>query len=479
SLARRPRTWGRTIGLCALVGSLASACCRAGLAIPDERDALAVARALAELAQRHAGLIRVRERLAGDYPQVDDHAYTAASGALAERVVLGSRPRVQAAIARTGEVVGVAELLGDPERFVYRCDDARAAARAILDGSVTWDAHGRMDLHAPGGRSHRVGGVLLGLGIGGLHSEDPAGVVEGPLVDLDVASYYPAIIVAERIRPPQLPEFSERVGALMERRLAAKRAGDRLASDALKIVVNSLYGQLGNQRSGLWSPPDALRVVLTGQLRLLELIDGVIAGGGELVSANTDGIVARGVGGMAGEAWQRRSGFVLEERTYARLIRTSINDYVAVGADGAVAKTKGAFGGGDDDVRVSSRSAAPIIARAAVGFLVHGQAIADVVAASRDILDFCFWRRARDLSIDERPIDAAVVRWAVGRGGRAIVQRVNGTMRTVAESAVLVEQPAGLEAAIVDRSWYVRAAQQLVDGVFGPRPGDAQQSIFD
>ena len=478
SLARRPRPWARTVALSILAGDLSAACCRAGLALPAADDALAQAVAAAALAARHHGLIAVRARLAAEHPGLGDHAFQAMPGALAERVVLAGRQQASKPRAIAAERRPVADLLGDPARFACRRVDTGAASQAILAGAVSWDTRGRLDLHPVGGGTHRVGRTAVRLGVGGLHSDDLPGSIDGPLTDLDVASYYPSIIHADRICPPGIGDFATNVGQLMARRLVAKRGGDRLASEALKIVVNSLYGQLGNHRSALWSPPDALRVVLTGQLLLLRLIDGLLEAGCDLVSANTDGVVVRGDHAAAAARWRQDTGFALDEHAYARLARTSVNDYVAVGLDGAVVKTKGAFGGGDDQ-RSASRSAAPIIARAAVARLVHGRDPGEVVAASTDVLDFTLWRRARDLTWDDQAISGSVVRWVVSRRGRPIVQATKGSQRTVAATALLVDDPAALDPTLIDRAWYRVEAERLVEAVIGPAPDAARQmSLF-
>jgi len=477
-LARRPRRWARTVALSVLAGDLSAACCRAGFALPAPDDALAIARAAAALAERHHGLIAVRARLAAEHPFLGDHAYQAMPGALAERVVLAGRARSSEPRPVVAERRPVADLLGKVARFACRRADTAAAAHAILAGEVEWDARGRLELHPVGGGSHQVGATTVRLGVGGLHSEDSPGIIDGPLTDLDVASYYPSIIHADRISPPGVPDFATSVGTLMARRLVAKRAGDRLASEALKIVVNSLYGQLGNSRSGVWSPPDALRVVLTGQLLLLRLIDGLLDAGCDLISANTDGVVVRGPHRHAADRWRQETGFALEEHVYARLVRTSVNDYVAIGADGAVVKTKGAFAGGDDR-RTASRSAAPIIARAAVARLVHGHDPAEVVAASSDALDFTLWRRARDMTWSDQPIAGSVVRWVASRQGRPIVQATNGSVRTVAAAALLVDDPTTLDLTRIDRAWYRDEAERLIAAVVGPAPDAARQlSLF-
>ncbi len=479
ALRRYPRRWARTIDASIIVGDLDGACCRAGLALPMG-DALVAAETIARLMERYAGQVAVRQRLLDYHPWIGDAAWLSATGQLAETVVLEGLRRDQVQRAVVPGEVPVSELLSRPERFQATGDDARAAMRSILDGSVRWDDRGRLSLAPAAGGTFTVGSAELALGVGGLHSCDPAGAIDGPLVDLDVASYYPSIIAADAISPPQLPDFSRRVGLLMARRLEAKRARDHTASQALKYVINSLYGQLGNSRSGLFSPPDALRVVLTGQLRLLQLIDGLVASGCELISANTDGVVVRGDAEAGASAWETLTGLTLERTAYRRIWRTSVNDYVAQGPDGEVVKAKGRFAGGDDDAaEASRRSAAPVVARAAVEHLVHQRRMEDVIAGSTVVTDFAMWRRARDLSWGGRAVDERVVRWVVGRGGEPIVQSTgHRETSTVATQAIPVWDPARVDLAVIDRGWYLSEARDLVDRVLGTTHGAKQLSLL-
>ncbi len=478
ALPHHPRRWRRTVDLGVLVGDLDAACCRAGLALPGG-DALARVAAIAHLAEREQAALAVRERLLADHPWIGDAAWLASTGLLAETVVLHGLRRAQVRREVVPAAMPVRALLADPGRFAAGHPEVAAAMRAILDGEVRWDALGRLALRPAAGWRLRIGGIELACGVGGLHSADAPGVVEGPLTDLDVASYYPSLIARDGLAPPQLPDFAQRVGALMARRLAAKRAGDAVASGALKYVINSLYGQLGNRRSGLFSPPDALRVVLAGQLHLLELIDGVLAAGGTVVSVNTDGVVVRGPAEAAARAWEARTGLTLERTPYRRLWRTSVNDYIALAPDGTVAKTKGRFAGGDD-ADATRMAAAPIVARAACEHLVHGRPLAAVVEQAGSVVDFALWRHADGLAWDGRPVAGSVLRWVVGRGGRPITRHSDGrSPSTVAASAIPVADPAAIDQALIDRAWYAAEAQALVDRVLGTSAGTRQLSLLD
>jgi hypothetical protein len=142
-------------------------------------------------------------------------------------------------------------------------------------------------------------------------------------------------------------------------------------------------------------------------------------------------------------------------------------------------KTKGRFSGGDDEDS-TRRAAAPIVARAALEHLVHGRAITDVVAESSSITDFALWRNARHLNWGGHRVQREVVRWVVGTSGQAIVQVTDARAHsTVAKHAIPVEDPAQVSLGLVDRSWYVSEAQDLVDRVMGTIQGSRQLSLLD
>ncbi len=111
--------------------------------------------------------------------------------------------------------------------------------------------------------------------------------------------------------------------------------------------------------------------------------------------------------------------------------------------------------------------------------LVHGRAIAAVVAEVTTITDFALWRRAHRLMWGGQPVRREVVRWVVGSTGQPIVQETDArTHSTVAKHAIPVDDPALVDLALVDRAWYVSEAQDLVDRVMGTIQGSRQLSLL-
>jgi DNA polymerase elongation subunit (family B) len=142
----------------------------------------------------------------------------------------------------------------------------------------------------------QIGQAEYQMGIGGLHSCEQRQCVKTDggmvLADYDVASYYPSIIMQQQLAPNAFGKpFLTLYQSLIRRRLAAKRSGDKVTADTLKITLNGSFGKFGSKYSTLYAPELLIQTTITGQLALLMLIERLEAAGVRVVSANTDGIV--------------------------------------------------------------------------------------------------------------------------------------------------------------------------------------------
>jgi len=143
-----------------------------------------------------------------------------------------------------------------------------------------------------------IGATTYTMGIGGLHSTEQSTAHFADdntiLVDRDVASYYPRIILNSGLAPGEMGQhFLSAYRSIVERRLAAKKSGDKVTDDALKITINGSFGKFGSKYSVLYAPRLLIQTTLTGQLSLLMLIEQLEGAGISIVSANTDGIVIK------------------------------------------------------------------------------------------------------------------------------------------------------------------------------------------
>ena len=124
----------------------------------------------------------------------------------------------------------------------------------------------------------KVGQTEYQLGIGGLHScEKRCAIIPNAnetLMEQDVASYYPSIIINEGLIPKRLgAKFMDIYKRIVHRRLKAKSEGDAGTSESLKIVINGGFGKLKSAHSSMYAPELFLSVTITGQLTLLMLIE--------------------------------------------------------------------------------------------------------------------------------------------------------------------------------------------------------------
>ncbi|MBA3936566.1 MAG: hypothetical protein H0X38_03815 [Planctomycetes bacterium] len=359
----------------------------------------------------------------------------------------------------------------------------RALLAAVRAGSLVIGARGgALDLPQLPGQVFTHAGALYQLGTGGLHSLDQPGAwradADTALLDLDVTSYYPSLIINEGWHPRHYgPAFVEHLRGMRDRRVAAKHAGDKRTATALKIVINSIYGKLNDAYSSIRSVPDAFRVTLNGQLLLLMLIEGLSGAGAEVLSANTDGVTARvpraqlAAVAAAAAAWERASALTLERTPYRALYRRDVNNYLAVTEAGDL-KTRGAFGDG-------AKGDGAVVREAAVAWLVEGVEPAESVARCSDVRAFLFYQRTRSDALlvhGERAL-GRIARWYVGFGGPTLRRRslAEGTFTTVAHGhhARLAMDIAGwtmADLATLDRSAYVAEAWRLISAV-APREG--------
>jgi DNA polymerase elongation subunit (family B) len=76
----------------------------------------------------------------------------------------------------------------------------------------------------------------------------------------------------------------------MTERLEAKKAGDKGKAEALKIIINSFYGNFNYPYFYAYDPKSAYTVTINGQLYLLMLVEQLEFNGYAVISANTDGV---------------------------------------------------------------------------------------------------------------------------------------------------------------------------------------------
>lgn len=237
----------------------------------------------------------------------------------------------------------------------------------------------------------RLNGCTYRLGAGGLHSSEENVAYEADettlIIDRDVSSYYPYIILNQRLYPHHLGEpFLKVFEGIVNRRINAKREGRKKEADSLKITINGTFGKLGNPFSILYSPELLMQVTISGQLYLLMLIERIELAGIHVISANTDGVVIKCPKDRYKDleavitVWEEDTGFITEETRYKGLYCRDVNNYIAVKEEGGC-KLKGVYAevGSALNSPLSKNPEAYITSMALQAFVEHGTPIEQTI----------------------------------------------------------------------------------------------------
>ncbi len=326
-----------------------------------------------------------------------------------------------------------------------------------------------------------IGDVAYRCGEGGLHSNEKARSIvceEGrKLVEYDVASYYPSLILRMGVSPPQFGDkFKDVYRSLVERRLKAKRDGDRATADVLKIAVNGVFGKLSSEYSPLRYPEALLKTTLTGQFALLMLIERLEAEGVRVVSANTDGVLMDARNDQAKTLkevvaqWQSDTGLSGEFSVWDECFSESVNSYFMVNKSTGDVKCKGRFAPN----ALAKSPWAPVLQDAFIKWRIDGTAPADHI---NDVLDLRKFYFVRGVNVKPDVSDGdygagwrgeklgRVARWVwVNEGGEPIIDLVSGRKVPMSDGAEPVMDHDACAVPVMsrlDRPRYVREFTKL------------------
>jgi len=176
------------------------------------------------------------------------------------------------------------------------------------------------------------------IGEGGIHSKDDA-VIYRPNEDYaivygDVQSYYPNIIIFLECVAPYLKPIIQDIKTTLAQRVHAKMNGIKTLDAVLKIVLNALSGMLGDKYSDIFHKYSHLRMLLNGQLGMLDIAEDLALEGWKVISINTDGIAAVVPRKQLAkcksifEEWNNRTGYKLSFDELDVYAATAANNYI-------------------------------------------------------------------------------------------------------------------------------------------------------
>lgn len=340
-----------------------------------------------------------------------------------------------------------------------------------------------------------IGECPVTLGYGGIHGAIPNFFWEETedrgIWNEDVGSYYPHLCTingytSRNIPSPQVYED------ILERRMQAKAAGDKVTANALKLVCNTTYGCLLNKYNDLFDPLMGRSVCISGQLYLLELAEHCYQEieGLRIVQLNTDGIMVEcdkkdydKLTEICKE-WQERTGFDLEEDTVVKIAQKDVNNYVEV-QPGGKAKAKGGYlvKGIAPAGAFNVNNSCIIVATALKEHFVNGTPVEDTINACDDIFQFQIiakagakYREAYHLVDGEQvPVQKVnrVYATADTRYGKLFKVKAENDATAKIEMLpehCIIDNDNHLTISDVDKSFYIDMAKKRVNDFLGVRP---------
>jgi hypothetical protein len=312
------------------------------------------------------------------------------------------------------------------------------------------------------------------LGIGGLHSTEKrvAYVADDEycIIDRDVTSYYPAIILNLGLYPHHLGRNFLRVyKTIVDRRVLAKQREDKVVADSLKITVNGSFGKLGSKYSILYAPDLLIQTTITGQLSLLMLIERLELRGIQVISANTDGVAIRCPRARRNELnaivaqWEEDTGFKTEESEYRAYYAKDVNNYIAVKVpdkEGKVkTKTKGLYA----PTGLMKNPTTRICVDAVEALLTKNIPIHETIRDCTDIRKFVSVRKVKGGAVKDGKYLGVTIRWyyATGEQGEIVYASSGNKVPRSDGAKPLMDLPTGIPQD-VNFEWYEAEAFKIL-----------------
>ena len=322
-----------------------------------------------------------------------------------------------------------------------------------------------------------VDGFDFVFGLGGIHGSVENRVLESDdetvIVDLDVASYYPNLAIANTFYPAHLGKsFAHIYKDLYEQR---KQYAKGTAENAmLKLALNGTYGDSNNKFSPFYDSLFTMSITLNGQLLLCVLAEGLMTIPGlRLVQINTDGVTVqvpraqKFMVDVVRSAWESRTGLELEEAIYRLMAIRDVNNYLAVSEKGKV-KRKGAY---EYSIGWHQNASALVVPKVAEKVLIEGAPIRETIENWPDKMDFMLRikvpRTSHLLWGDEKVQNTT--RYYVAKGGKPLTKVMpplkgkTEWRRIGVESGWNVQVCNDVRDAVlpVDYQWYINETEKL------------------
>ena len=220
-----------------------------------------------------------------------------------------------------------------------------------------------------------IAGVPHILAYGGIHAAKDNFFYKGEMWHIDVNSFYPSLMIqynfhSRNIKDPQ--KFID----IYNKRIEAKKAGNKTLAGTLKLVINTTYGCMKSKYSSLYDPKMANQVCITGQLLFVDLIEKLepyIT----LIQSNTDGIIViphnkDKIKEIVTE-WENRTRMTVGIDIYTKIYQKDVNNYIIEDDKGNI-EVKGGYVSQfyQNEKDVELRNTSRILDFAIVNYFLYG-----------------------------------------------------------------------------------------------------------
>lgn len=294
---------------------------------------------------------------------------------------------------------------------------------------------------------------------GGLHSVNTPKIFKEDddylIIDWDVSSYYPAIIINNGRYPAHLgKEFLRGYKQMFDRRLELKplaKKDKRIKGivGALKLAVNSVYGKSSDMQNWVYDRQLTMFTTITGELSLMMLIEAYELSGVHVISANTDGvtiIINKSLIDKMNEInkwWMTLTSYELERTDYSKIIFSTVNDYLAIKTDGEI-KKKGDF---LTDFELHKNKSARVVPIALEQWFVNNIPIDETIRNHSNLYDFCIRQKANkdfhyegiNKQSNTKVVYNKLIRYYVSNSGEKLLKVKNPECQTNAAAVSQVE----------------------------------------
>lgn len=255
-------------------------------------------------------------------------------------------------------------------------------------------------------------GTIYTLATGGIHTQDKPVILKSKpgeyvYVHHDYTSYYPSIMISYEVVPAHLNRrvFAKMVDYFKQTRVKCKHTEDKdgfvvpgvhnkLAAEALKIVINAIYGKYGYENFWLYDRLAQMRVTINGQLMTMTLCESLELAGIHVVSANTDGIVIKlpydkvDIYNQICKEWNETNKMSADDEHYKMLVSLNVNNYFDIQSNDKI-EYKGALDPKQYIKDLKKGYDMPVVATAVFEYFAHGKSVMETLRNHKDILDFC------------------------------------------------------------------------------------------